>query len=95
MLPFAQESHDGILLFYSHQKIDFEQLSKVWQMVNLRLIVARIQLRQKKLLSSLMAHDRALLTRPVAAGRPLRLLSDRFGFVWFRRQNFQLCITIW
>ena len=50
-----------------------------WQISNLYLIVARLHLRQKRLLSSLLALGRALVTRPAVAGRPLKLLLQRLG----------------
>jgi GT2 family glycosyltransferase len=55
-----------------------------WQIAELHLAIARINWKQKKLASSLLAFIRAVVIRPVLVGRPLRkllthlqLLSDR------------------
>src|SRR5713101_3978695 len=51
------------------------------QIADLHLIVARLYWRQRKYLSSLLAAAHAVVTRPVVAGRPLRPVLRRLGFV--------------
>ena len=49
-----------------------------WQIADLHLTVARLYWRQKRFLSSLLAAARALVTRPIVVGRPLKPLLRRF-----------------
>ncbi len=53
-----------------------------WLMAQIWLIVASVYWRQRKLLRSLSALGRALMTRPLVAGRPLKLLLLRFRNAW-------------
>lgn len=57
---------------------DLEYVER-WQIANLHLTVAGLYWRQKRLLSSLIAAARAVLTRPAVIGRPLKPLLRRVG----------------
>jgi len=56
-----------------------------WQISELHLAVARINWKQKKPLASFFAFIRAVVTRPVLVGRPLRKLLARFQLLRERR----------
>ena len=52
-----------------------------WQIADLQLTISSLYWRQKKYAKSLAAGFRALVTRPIVAGRPLRPLLQRLRWV--------------
>lgn len=52
-----------------------------WQTANARLMVARLNWKQKRYASSIVAASRAFVTRPIILGRPLKPLFRRFGWL--------------
>ncbi|MBZ5705516.1 MAG: glycosyltransferase [Acidobacteriia bacterium] len=68
----ALKAADGML------QSDLQYVER-WQIADLYLIIARLYWRQKRLLKSFLAAVRAVMTRPVVAGRPLKLLLRRLG----------------
>jgi Glycosyl transferase family 2 len=50
-----------------------------WRIADLHLTAARIYWRQRRFLSSFLAAGRAMMTRPIVLGHPLKLLLRRVG----------------
>jgi hypothetical protein len=55
---------------------DLKEIER-WQIADLHLTVARLLWRERRLLSSLLSAGRAVVTRPLVAGRPLKSLLRR------------------
>jgi hypothetical protein len=52
-----------------------------WQIADLHLVIARLFWRQRKYLSSLFATGKAIVTRPLVAGRPVKSILRWLGLV--------------
>lgn len=81
-------SEYGAALDAALEALHFD-LNKVdkWQTADLHLTVARLYWRQNKLVPAIRAASRALTTRPVIAGRPLRSLMLRLGLAVTRESD--------